>query len=657
MQNPNLERDNAAAANHLTDADGEGGAAPAIDEGMATPAIDAGMATPAIDAGMATTTVDEGEALPLQSCSLLPEVESNVTVLEEIESNGTFLHEIEIHNVNALGEAVDDDGNSDSTLDTNATALEVLEKELLEDLKSMEGDENLSKLQDEFKMLLRLLKASNSTVKNLKQKCEELKAEVDYNNERAQAMTRSTMRDQQEIATLKQEIAKYLNVVEEASEKEKGSMKTIEELKIEIQQLTHVAHIYSTTDDFNEEKIIALNEERDKLRKDQDELLETIEELNNNNEELERKIEEMEKIRQQDQENIQTLKELIHRNRVHIEKEKHRKGVLDEEVKQIKQNIETQQQQSKEKEMRIQKENETINALSMELEKKKNQDQFFMLRRELTRQCNELEIRLNEEIVKTGKLRSENRAKRQKMENKLAEIAFLKWQKATAEKLCERLRIKLLAAEEEKIHWNSKVKALKSEVELLNSDIERQEKKANIDKQAMESLFSQSRALNKNIMDFGSTAEMHSGILKQRDIEVIHLQKEITEHKKETAETLKRIEELQRHKEKLSSELSKAKNKYAGTLEELRSHEVGTKDLQGDIAQLKTRIAQQKGLYAVVRAERNNYSNEIMRKQGEITDLKRFANLCQYICIEHNNIPLCIACCTFYTRLMPFCLY
>ncbi|KAF8819691.1 flagellar associated protein [Cardiosporidium cionae] len=145
---------------------------------------------------------------------------------------------------------------------------------------------------------------------------------------------------------------------------------------------------------------------------------------------------------------------------------------------------------------------------------------------------------------------------------------------------------------------------------------------ANIDKQAMESLFSQSRALNKNILDFGSTAEMHRGILKQRDIEAIHLQKEITEHKKEIAVTVQRIEELQRHKEKLSSELSKAKLKYTGALEELRSHEMGAKDLQGDIAQLKSRITQQKGLYAVVRAERNTYSNEIMRKKSEITDLK-----------------------------------
>merc|ERR1712072_111933 len=88
-------------------------------------------------------------------------------------------------------------------------------------------------------------------------------------------------------------------------------------------------------------------------------------------------------------------------------------------------------------------------------------------------------------------------------------------------------------------------------------------------------------------------------------------------------ETQKRVHELERQNEKYSAELSLASGRFIHTLEELKARDNKHTDLKVAVADVKTKLSQQKNLYEAVKTDRNLYSKNCLESNDEIAEMKR----------------------------------
>jgi seryl-tRNA synthetase len=90
----------------------------------------------------------------------------------------------------------------------------------------------------EYEKLHRALKKSYESEKRLIKKCQELNAEIVANSAKVQTALRLSQEDQTTISTLKKEIEKAWKMVDAAQEKEARAKETIQQLKLEISNLS-----------------------------------------------------------------------------------------------------------------------------------------------------------------------------------------------------------------------------------------------------------------------------------------------------------------------------------------------------------------------------------------------------------------------------------
>ena len=100
------------------------------------------------------------------------------------------------------------------------------------------GDESLKKFKTEYEKLHKALKKSHESEKRLMQKCRELNAEIIANGAKVTTALKLSQEDKTTIASLKQEIEKLWRMVDTAHEKESRARDTINQLKLEIANLT-----------------------------------------------------------------------------------------------------------------------------------------------------------------------------------------------------------------------------------------------------------------------------------------------------------------------------------------------------------------------------------------------------------------------------------
>merc|ERR1711937_491747 len=75
--------------------------------------------------------------------------------------------------------------------------------------------------------------------------------------------------------------------------------------------------------------------------------------------------------------------------------------------------------------------------------------------------------------------------------------------------------------------------------------------------------------------------------------------------------------------EKYSAELSLASGRFIHTLEELKARDNKHSDLKVAVADVKTKLSQQKNLYEAVKTDRNLYSKNCLESNDEIAEMKR----------------------------------
>ena len=100
------------------------------------------------------------------------------------------------------------------------------------------GDKSLERFRIEYEKLHRALKKSHESEKRLMHKCRELNAEIVVNAAKVTTALKLSQEDKATVTSLKQEIEKLWRMVDAAHEKESRARDTINQLKLEIANLT-----------------------------------------------------------------------------------------------------------------------------------------------------------------------------------------------------------------------------------------------------------------------------------------------------------------------------------------------------------------------------------------------------------------------------------
>ena len=119
-----------------------------------------------------------------------------------------------------------------------SSAFEALERDFQEVLTELVGDKSLERFRVEYEKLHRALKKSHESEKRLIKKCRELNSEIVSNAAKVQAALKHSQEDREAVASLRKEMDKAWKMVEASHEKENRAKETIQQLKLEISNLS-----------------------------------------------------------------------------------------------------------------------------------------------------------------------------------------------------------------------------------------------------------------------------------------------------------------------------------------------------------------------------------------------------------------------------------
>ncbi len=128
----------------------------------------------------------------------------------------------------------------------------------------------------EYEKLHRALKKSHESEKRLIRKCRELNQEIVANAAKVQTAIKLSQEDQNTIASLKKEIEKAWKMVDASHEKEQRAKETIQQLKMEIANLSRLVEQGAGLTLGQENTVNELMKQKEELTQERDALLQQV---------------------------------------------------------------------------------------------------------------------------------------------------------------------------------------------------------------------------------------------------------------------------------------------------------------------------------------------------------------------------------------------
>merc|ERR1719169_413016 len=164
---------------------------------------------------------------------------------------------------------------------------------------------------------------------------------------------------------------------------------------------------------------------------------------------------------------------------------------------------------------------------------------------------------------------------------------------------------------------------VKGELRQIQESTDKGRKELDADKKRIEDLLRERDILNKNVIKADERTKRQIDLVKRQETQALNLQKDIARWKQDASEFKKRIFELEKQREKYGIELSQANSKYFNALEELKRRDERLAELKRQIADVRSKLNQQKNLYDAVCTDRNLYSKNLIESNEEIAEMRR----------------------------------
>eukprot|EP00873_Tetraselmis_striata_P013169 jgi/Tetstr1/433433/TSEL_022707.t1 len=503
-------------------------------------------------------------------------------------------------------------------------AFEQLEKDFQQVLEELVGDSSLERFRVEYEKIHRALKKSHESEKRLIKKCRELNAEIVANAAKVQTALKLSEEDQNTIQALKKEIEKAWKMVDASHEKEARAKETIQQLKLEIANLTRLVEQGAGLGLGEEATVNELLRQKEELTRERDMQVDQIVSLRTELVELQDKLRAAETDKLELEGEIQGLKDNIGSMKAEGEREVRKKERMEKEMKDIKAALEERQMEIKQKVALVAAADEQVAKLQGLLkEAHQNTEKVQKEYNLLSEKTQKLHHDLEEQIHTNTQLLAENSQRQVELKVKEDEINQIKVEAARVNKVRESTLNKMKNLEKTKGDVEKARDEMRNEIGSLEREIDSQRKGLESEKKKQEELMRERDILTKLKSQAENATQRQVDLMKINENTKRNLEQEIQGYKVEAQKQQKLIYQLEKEREKYGGEASEANSKYMQALEEVKLREMAIIDLQKKIAEGDNRLKQQQNLYEAVRSDRNLYSKNLIEAQDEIQEMKR----------------------------------
>lgn len=503
-------------------------------------------------------------------------------------------------------------------------AFEALERDFQEVLQELVGDKSLERFRVEYEKLHRALKKSHESEKRLIKKCRELNAEIVANAAKVQTALKLSEEDQTTIAALKKEIEKAWKMVDASHEKEARAKETIQQLKLEIANLSRLVEQGAGLSLGQENTVNELLKQKEDLIKERDQQVNQIVQLRNEGMEYHERIRAAEAEKLDLENEIHQLRDSISAKKAEGERELRKKERMEKEMKELKATLEQRTQEIKMKQSLVAQGEDQISRLEQMLkEQRASTDKAQKEYNALNEKVQKLHHDLEEQIHTNTQLLAENSQKQVELKVKEDEIQSIKMEAMRVNKVRENTLNKLKAVERQCADLEKQRSELKGDIATLEREIEMGRKASEAERKKQEELMRERDILNKLKTQAENATQRQMDLVKINENTKKNLEQEIQGYKVEAQKQAKMIYQLEKEREKYGAEASDATAKYLQALEEVKLREMAIIDLQKKIAEGENKLKQQQNLYEAVRSDRNLYSKNLIEAQDEIQEMKR----------------------------------
>eukprot|EP00435_Cladocopium_sp_Y103_P043655 s905_g12.t1 len=520
----------------------------------------------------------------------------------------------------------------------SGSAMETLQKDYQDTVIELTGKKKdiVDPFRLEYEKLYKALMRSHEAEKRLTKKIRDLNSEISTSAQNVQTALKTAAEDQQQIATLRQEIDAKQKLVEEANRKEEQAKETISKRKAEIEDL--VSRIEQGAG-MSEEQEFQLNQligQKEQLEKDRDLLKQNTEMLQRITQGRFDEVQRLEKDLAGAEAQILLLKDQIGEKRGEVETAKREKETLEQKMKDLREENDQKQEELAAARRNIAQEQAELRKIQQAVADTDKEEE--RLERRVQQRMDEkrkLEEKLQQETLKNEKVVQENQGKDQLIKNRRDELQRHKREKNKLIKLHEALKKKDKQAEDERQKAEGKRNELKSEVKSGQEAAESLKRDADVDRKKIEDLLRERDILNKNVVKADERTKKQIDLVKRQETQAMNLQKDITRWKQDALDFQKRILELQKQREKYGIELSQANAKYFACKEELKNRGSTLTELKKQIANAEAKLNQQKNLYDNVCMDRNMQAKSLVESNEEINEMNR-----KFKIISHQTTAL-----------------
>ncbi len=516
------------------------------------------------------------------------------------------------------------------------------------------GDKSLERFRVEYEKLHRALKKSHESEKRLIRKCRELNQEIVANAAKVQTAIKLSQEDQNTIASLKKEIEKAWKMVDASHEKEQRAKETIQQLKMEIANLSRLVEQGAGLTLGQENTVNELMKQKEELTQERDALLQQVVSYRNEIGDYGERVKALETEKSAKDAEIAELTEQITRLKSDGERELRRKERLEKDVKDMKVMLEKKQEEVRQKQLAVNQGEEELGRQALKLRELEFQAQKAHKENDaLSQKTQRLQQELEEQINTNNQLLTENNQRQIELKTKDDEIAAVKSQALKDSRLRDQLKKKIKEQEDARGEIEKQRDMLKQEILQLEREIDEQRRQIEIDRKTIEEMGRERDLLQNNLRKTESATSKQADLVKIQENTRKNLEVEIQGYKAEAQKQRQVIYGLEKEREKYGQQASDATSKYMQALEEVKVREGTIAELQKKIQESDAKLKQQQNLYVApslpslyycntlrpalpslyycntlaryeqVRSDRNLYSKNLIEAEDEIAEMKR----------------------------------
>jgi len=164
---------------------------------------------------------------------------------------------------------------------------------------------------------------------------------------------------------------------------------------------------------------------------------------------------------------------------------------------------------------------------------------------------------------------------------------------------------------------------LKADTENLIREIDLLRKQVDQDKATVSDIVRERETLYRGVVRTDDKTKKQTDLVKLQDSKSTVLEKDVKRVKGDLQQSVAKVCELDKAREKYGIECSLASTKYQESLEELKNRDNKISELRKNYADVLSKLNSQKKGYEDVRSERNFFRRILVESQDEISEMKR----------------------------------